>query len=240
MKRIVFLIVVFPLLLASCTSLPDYVPEGYQLVYSESFDTPEALKKFEFSQPGIWIISDTGNNAMALEFTGKSDQYQPKVRSPHTICLISDQKFGSFLLEADLLQTGREYGHRDMCIFFGFQDSTHFYYAHMATSMDDNAHNIFIVNDEPRTKISTRTTDGIDWGDNVWHRVRLVRNLSDGIIELYYDDMTQPIMKAKDNTFGTGYIGFGSFDDSGKIDNITIWSDKTEKKSAGIFSKKGD
>ena len=25
-----------------------------------------------------------------------------------------------FVLEADLLQTGRQYGHRDLCLFFGF------------------------------------------------------------------------------------------------------------------------
>jgi hypothetical protein len=110
----------------------------------------------------------------------------------------------------------------------------------MATKMDDHAHNVFIVNNEPRTRISPETTDGIDWGDNIWHKVRLVRELSDGTIELFFDDMAQSIMKAQDNTFGPGYIGFGSFDDSWRIDNIRIWSDKIEKKRAGIFTKKGE
>jgi len=238
MKKIIFFAFI-PCMLYSCNNLPDYVPEGYHTVFSESFDTPETISEFEFSQPDMWVISDTGNKTMALEFSGKSEQYQPQVRSPHTIGLISGLKFESFVLEADLLQTGREYGHRDMCIFFGFQDSTHFYYAHMATKMDDHAHNIFIVNDEPRTKISTKTTDGIEWGDEAWHKVRLVRDLSTGAIELYYDDMTNPIMKATDKTFGPGYIGFGSFDDSGKIDNIKIWADKVEKKPARIFTNKG-
>ena len=108
----------------------------------------------------------------------------------------------------------------------------------MATSMDQNAHNIFIVNDEPRTNISVKSTDGIDWGDKIWHKVRLIRDLTTGTIELYYDDMTQPIMKAQDKTFGLGYIGFGSFDDSGRIDNIKIWSDKVEKNPVGLFTKK--
>lgn len=233
-------VIVLPLLFAACNTLPDYVPEGYQLAFCEAFDVPESINEFEFTQPGIWILSDTGNKTMALEFTGKSEQYIPTVRSPHTIGLISDLQFGSFVLEADLLQTGREYGHRDMCIFFGFQDSTHFYYAHMATKMDDHAHNIFIVNDGPRTRISPESNDGIDWGDNIWHRVRLVRDIASGTIELYFDDMTQPIMKAKDKTFGTGYIGFGSFDDSGKIDNINVWSDKVVKKPAGIFTLPGN
>lgn len=229
-----------PVLFSGCHTLPDYVPEGYSLVYSESFDTRDAMDNFEFTQPDKWILSDTGNKTMALEFTGVSDQYVPPVRSPHTIGLISNLQFGSFVLEADLLQTGEEYGHRDMCIFFGFQDSTHFYYAHMASQMDDNAHNIFIVNDEPRTRISPESTDGINWGENAWHKVRLVRNLSDGTIELYFDDMTRPIMKATDKTFGTGYIGFGSFDDSGKIDNIRIWSDEILEKTAGLYTRPGE
>jgi hypothetical protein len=89
MKRLIYYLALF-LLFASCKNLPDYVPEGYQLAFSESFDTPDALNEFEFSQPGIWVMSDTGNNTMALEFTGKSDQYRPPVRSPHTIGLISE------------------------------------------------------------------------------------------------------------------------------------------------------
>ncbi len=236
MKKLMYFLAL-PLLIVSCNNQPDYVPKGYQLAFSESFDAPEAINEFEFSQPGIWEISDTGRATLALEFTGKSESYIPPVRSPHTIGLISNLQFGSFVLEADLLQTGREYGHRDMCIFFGFQDSTHFYYAHMATAMDDHAHNIFIVNNEPRTRISPESTDGVDWGDRVWHRVRLVRDISSGTIELYFDDMTKPIMKAQDTTFGSGFVGFGSFDDSGKIDNINIWADKVEKKPAGIFSR---
>ena len=32
--------------------------------------------------------------------------------------------------------------------------------------------------------------------------------------------MTLPIMTATDKTFGDGFVGFGSFDDTGKVDNI--------------------
>jgi hypothetical protein len=53
--------------------------------------------------------------------------------------------------------------------------------------------------------------------------VRLERKLSDGTIKVFFDDMIHPIMVAEDKTFGEGYIGFGSFDDTGKIDNIKIW-----------------
>jgi hypothetical protein len=202
--------------------------------YQQDFEKNDVLKKFRFTQPDKWIVSE-GNTGMALEFTGISD-YQPPFRSPHTIGLISDMTFGSFVLEADLLQTGKEYGHRDMCIVFGFQDPSHFYYSHIATKMDDNAHQIMLVNNAPRAKISTFTTQGVEWGDKVWHRVKVERNIDTGSIKIFYDGTL--IEEANDKTFGKGYIGFGSFDDSGKIDNVKIWSDQTEKGKLEAFKLK--
>ncbi len=45
-------------------------------------------------------------------------------------------------------------------------------------------------------------------------------------------------MTAKDKTFGAGYIGFGTFDDSGRIDNIKIYAPKMETKKSDFFGKK--
>lgn len=202
--------------------------------YEQDFEKKDVLKKFRFTQPDKWILSK-GNKGMALEFTGISD-YQPPFRSPHTIGLISDKQFGSFIMEADLLQTGKEYGHRDMCIIFGFQDPSHFYYSHIATKMDDNAHQIMLVNNAPRTKISSFTTQGVEWGDKVWHKVKVERNIETGSIKVFYDGTL--VEEANDKTFGAGYIGFGSFDDSGKIDNVKIWSQDAKKGKLEVFRSK--
>jgi hypothetical protein len=92
-----------------------------------------------------------------------------------------------------------------------------------------------IVNNAPRAKISTMTTEGVDWGENVWHKIRIERSVEEGTIKVFYDDMTRPIQEANDKTFGAGYIGFGSFDDSGKVDNIKIWGLRAEKKEGKFF-----
>lgn len=202
--------------------------------FKQDFEKKGVIKHFRFTQPDKWIVSE-GKTGRALEFTGISD-YQPPFRSPHTIGLISDIQFGSFILEADLLQTGKEYGHRDMCIIFGFQDPSHFYYSHLATKMDDNAHQIMIVNHAPRAKISSFTTQGVEWGDKVWHKVRVERNIESGSIKVYFDGAL--VEEATDKTFGKGYIGFGSFDDSGKVDNVKIWSDDSEKSKLTHFASK--
>jgi hypothetical protein len=210
------------------------IPKGYKLAYEQSFESKNFMEDFSFTQPEKWITG-TGNPGSAIEFTGISD-YQPPFRSPHTIGLLNKMAFGSFVLEAELLQTGKEYGHRDMCVIFGFRDSSHFYYTHVATKMDDNAHQVMLVDQAPRKKISTFTTGGIEWGQEQWHKLRIERDVATGSIRIFFDG--QLIQEASDKSFGVGYIGFGSFDDSGKVDNIRIWSPEAVAARADFFQKK--
>lgn len=211
------------------------VPAGYQLLYQQTFKDDNAVNQFVFTDASAWVVAGE-KEERALELIAQSD-YKPKVRSPFNIALIKDKQFGDFILEADVRQTGREYGHRDMCLFFGLQNPSQFYYVHMASVMDDHAHNVFIVNNEPRTKISLKTTEGVNWGQD-WHHVRLERRVKDGTVKVFFDDMDTPIMTAKDTTFGAGHLGFGSFDDTGKVKNIKIWGPKSEKKKTEFYQKK--
>ena len=203
------------------------LPAGYRLAYEQTFAPGDPLKQFVFTDRGAWQVTGEGADR-ALELVRQS-KYEPAVRSPLNIALLADRQFGDFILEADLIQTGEEYGHRDMCLFFGLQNPQQFYYVHLATAADDHAHNVFIVNNEPRTKIADKTTRGVNWGLNVWHHVRLERRVKTGTIKVFFDDMDQPIMEAKDETFGVGSIGFGSFDDTGRVKNIRIWTPSQEK-----------
>jgi len=211
--------------------LPTRIPGNYQLVYDQTFPTPDALKDFAFTDPQAWKHSIATNDNGTLELVRQSN-YKPAVRSPVNIALIADRQFGDFILEVDLIQTGKEYGHRDMCVFYGLQDPARFYYTHIATAADDHAHNTFIVTNAPRVKIARETTKGVNWGLGIWHKVRIERTLADGAIRVYFDDLSKPIMVAEDKTFGVGAIGFGSFDDTGMVDSIRIWSPaKTETKT---------
>jgi len=211
-------------------------PPGWKLLYEQNFDRPEAIQDFEMTDAAAWKISSEEKGG-TLELAAQS-KYQPPVRSPVNIALLKGKVFGDFILEADFLQTGKEYGHRDMCLFFGFDRPGRFYYTHIATKADDHAHNVFIVNDQPRVKFAATTTSGVNWGLNVWHKIRLERMAATGTVKVYFDDMTTPIMTASDKTFLEGRIGFGSFDDTGKIDNIKIWGPGVkETKEAVLFGK---
>ena len=211
------------------------LPEGYKLLYRQEFENAAALHDLVMTDPKAWRFAPDERRHGAELF--QQSHYEPAVRSPLNIALIADKVFGEFILEAEMLSTKEPYPHQDMCLFFGVQDPTHFYYVHMAVAADPNAHNVFIVNNVPRVSIAKQTTKGIVWGVNQWHRVRLERKPGDGSIRVFFDDMTRPIMIAEDKTFDSGCIGFGSFDDVGKVRNIRIWGPSVETKKTGFFTR---
>ena len=94
---------------------------------------------------------------------------------------------------------------------------------------DEHANQIFIVNNEPRKKISTKSTEGTNWDDER-HHVREVRNVETGAIDVYFDDMKNPIMHADDKTFTWGEVGIGTFDDTGNFDDVRVYGKKSERK----------
>ncbi len=194
---------------------------GLPLVFQEDFE--HGSERWIATDPKAWEVKEEdGNHVFAL---CRSSEYEPPHRSPHSIARIKDLDVTDFVIEARMKQTGREYGHRDMCIFFGYNNPSHFYYVHIATKADPHAHSVFLVNDAPRVSIAKERTDGADWTQD-YHLVRIERDTESGSIKVFFGDMEKPIMTAEDKTFLSGGIGFGSFDDTGNIDDIRIWGKK--------------
>jgi hypothetical protein len=222
---------------------PAGIPEGYKLVYEQDFEKPEAMKDFVFTDPRAWKISKTNGNS-SLELFDQS-KYSPKHRSPFNIALLADKALGDFVLDVELQSTVKPYPHQDMCLFFGFEATNKFYYTHMAVKPDpikaeSHAHDIFIVNDAPRLAIAKEISPGVTWGQDTWHKARVERKIATGSIKVYFDDMSKPIMWAEDKTFGAGYIGFGSFDDLGKIDSVKVYAPTIETRKMDFWERGGN
>lgn len=210
-------------------------PAGFKLQYEQNFTGARPIGDFVFSDAKAWRISGEPGQ-MALELFGKS-RYEPKDRSPFNIALVADKVFADFVLEVEVTSTVKPYNHQDICLFFGFEATNQFYYAHIAVRPDPHAHNVFIVNEAPRLAIAKEVSEGVTWGEGQWHKVRIVRKLDEGSIKVYFDDFSKPIMIAGDKTFTKGYIGFGSFDDLGKFRNLKIYSPAIETKKTDFFQK---
>jgi hypothetical protein len=236
MNRTLLLFVSFLVIVAPCEAEPPpHIPKGFTLQWEPDFTKETILKELDATDAKAWRLSDAKGKP-ALELSGAS-RYEYKVESPRSIALLTDRKFGDFVFEAELLQTGADYAHRDLCLFFGFQDPGHFYYVHFASKTDDRANQIFIVNEKPFTKVTSKTTSGSEWGKDKWHKVRVQR--IGGTITVWFDDMEKPAMLAEDKTFGSGYIGFGSYNDSGMFANVRLWAPSTEKvaRNGSVFAK---
>lgn len=218
---------------ATLAANPAGIPADFQLLYPQNGATSAALADFSFTDATAWKLGDADGKP-ALELV-KQSAYQPAVRSPVNIALLKDKVWGDVIFDADCLQTGKEYGHRDMVFVYGYQSPAKYYYTHIATAADDRAHNCFIVNEAPRVKFAREVTKGVNWGLGVWHHVRIERRVGDGTVRVFFDDMEKPVMVGEDKTFGPGAIGFGSFDDTGKVANIKVWAKTVETRATIPF-----
>jgi hypothetical protein len=194
------------------------------LILKEDFEN--GFSRWQTSDPqgadSVWKIIEVGTPGNhALRCTGISE-YKPKYRSPFSFALLKDIKVTDFELTARVQETHVDAGpHRDLCLFWGYQDSNHFYYAHLGAKADPHACQIFIVNDADRTMITKDQATGTPWTAG-WHDVKVARNVEDGSVKVYFNDMQKPYMTANDKTFSWGQVGMGTFDDHGNFDDVVL------------------
>jgi hypothetical protein len=211
---------------------PEGVPAGYKLVYSQTFADPASLGELVFANPTQWKHEPAGFVAS----TGAS--YAPPFRSPFSVAIIKSIKVTSFVMDAEMLQTSPDGdAHRDMVFIWNFMSPSKFYYSHISTAHDGVAHNILIVSDADRKAISTTFSAGYDWGHNAWKKLRVVRDVESGAMSVFdLDAPTEAILTANDQTFTDGYVGFGSFDNSGQVRNVKVWAAASTPGAPDFFS----
>lgn len=200
-------------------------PVELPVVFQEDFQGEDPLAKWQPMDRSAWKIADQDGNKVLSMF--KDSKLKTKVRSPKNFALIKDLVVGDFEMELKMQSLTKDYGHRDLCLFFGYQSPTRFHYVHMALRADPHAHSIFIVYDKDRVSICRDRTKGLVWGDG-WHKVKLVRHVAEGCIKVFFDDMDRPIMTAKDTRLTWGRVGVGSFDDEGNYDDIVLRGTQVE------------
>jgi hypothetical protein len=182
------------------------------------------------ASPEGWKVIDVDGGKAFSEFKNVDITKKLPHRSPWNIALLKDIYVGDFVLEVKVRETAKEYPHRDCCLVFGYQNPEHFYYTHFAsTTKDPHANQIFIVNAADRAKITEGDAEAVKWGSKTdWHRLKIVRTVSDGLIAAYFDDMEKPIETAHDKTFESGRIGIGTFDDTADFAEVKLWGNKVK------------
>ncbi|WP_019631469.1 PQQ-dependent sugar dehydrogenase [Actinomadura atramentaria] len=179
--------------------------------------TPVTPSKWQF--PGREVV---------LAEAGKE---RPGPRRPYEYAVLAKgPSYGSVNIEAKVrLDTPVTQKDRDVILIFDYQDDTHFAYAHLSTDNSIYPHNgIFVVNGADRLRIDQQWNANRSHGappsitDADWHKVRLTHCGATGETAVYVDGGKRPVMTALDTTFASGRVGFGSFDNIGRLRDLTV------------------
>jgi len=210
---------------------------GYELKYANSYESQADLDHMEYRHPEMWQIARQEADSGFIEFSWIPIS-RPAFYFPENIGLLSGMLFSDFILELDYKPVSQEENGGDFCIMFNFQNPEQYYYLHLASQDEAYTHDIFLVDRGNRIPISNMSAGGIQWKTRQWNRIRLERSLTFGTIYVYVNDMHHPVMMAEDNTYGHGLIGFGAFQNPGKIDNLRILAPRMMHTRMSFFRKK--
>lgn len=114
---------------------------------------------------------------------------------------------------------------RDVVLIWNYRSPTRFYYAHLSQDNTIYPHNgIFVVDDADRRRIDDQWNGAVGAppaiDDTDWHDVRLDYDARTGEIAVFVDGADEPLMTATDTTYAGGRIGFGSFDNYGRVRHV--------------------
>lgn len=116
---------------------------------------------------------------------------------------------------------------RDVVLVFNHTSPTRFSYAHLSQDNTIYPHNgIFVVDDADRVRVDDQwdgtvgAPPAID--DTAWHDVRLTFDPRTDRVAVYVDDLRRPLMTGTDATFDSGRVGFGSFDNYGRVRDVVV------------------
>ncbi len=202
----------------------DEQSRGMPLVFSDDFQ--HGNQRWRTTDDTAWTLSSDKENQV-FGLNRRISNYQPKFRSPHNIALIKDIEVSSFVLIFRVKSTNDTGNHRDCCVFFGYQNPSQFYYAHLGAKPDPASGQIMIVDEAARRPL-TENKKTVAWDDQ-WHTVKVVRDSEEGTIEIYFDNMETPHMTVVDKTFDKGQVGLGSFDDMNDFDDVRLYGLKTTR-----------
>src|SRR5215468_3743935 len=133
-----FFSVIFVVLLALARA--DDVAKDPPLLFSDDFT--KGADRWEPTDANAWKVAETKRGKVYSQF--RQSKYNPPHRSPFNFALVKDLSAADVVLEARVQSTVKDYPHRDVCLFFGYQDPAHFYYVHLGKKIDDHSNQVFI------------------------------------------------------------------------------------------------
>lgn len=197
---------------------PACTPDGETLtdVMAKDDWAPRTPAKWSFPGDEV-VLTEAGTNP------------NDGIRRPFEYAVLTEgPALGSFDLTGQVrLDEKASVNNRDVIIVFGWKSDTEYYYAHLSQDNSIYPHNgIFKVNKADRERIDDQWDGTVGAPpavtDEEWHDVRVLRCADSGDIAVYVDGLDTPLMTANDKTFPEGRVGFGSFDNFGRLRDLSV------------------
>lgn len=191
---------------------------GKKALFIDSFST--GLTAWQMLTPASWHIRDEEGAAVLV--LRKPGEQRPPVRRPSEYALLRGKTWQDVTVTARVrtLRPAKVKG-RDVCILFGVQDETHFYYTHLSNDSNGKTHNVIMkVKGNKRFPIMREKRPEARL-TGAWHTARIFHG-KNGTIKVWLDDMETPLMTAVDTDYPSGAIGLGAFDDPAEFDDVQV------------------
>ena len=151
------------------------------------------------------------------------------IRRPFEYAVLTEGPvLGSVDIQAEVrLDEPVSVNNRDVIVVFGHTSDTQYYYAHLSQDNTIYPHNgIFKVDGKDRERIDDQWDGAVGAPpavtDDEYHQVRVVHCADTGEMAVYLDGLERPLLTATDTTFTSGRVGFGSFDNVGRMRDLTV------------------
>jgi hypothetical protein len=218
------------LLLTAGCELPSRTPAAPAPPLITAFDQfrlDEPGDNWVFRTPELWRIAQEGDRRFLQMAFPPQRPAPPGVPRPREYTLYAPYQFRSFSLSARIrVDSDSAATARDAVVIFGWQDDTHFYYAHLANTTGQWENTIVRVDGGSRVSLVAPARHPAPIiTDAAWHKVDVLCDASKGSIEVYvdaYDPSDPPVFKIVDRTYEWGHVGLGSFDDHASFANVKI------------------
>jgi hypothetical protein len=226
------------IILSICCAATHPSIEEFPLLASSDFEDGQTAG-WQPNDPAHWrVIKQDGSFVYELTAPGE----QGKLRAPTSWSLLAGHDVSSFVFTGRIkCDVDPSNTYRDLCVFFHFQDPTHFCYVHFSARSDEIHNIIGLVNGADRVKINSEPPGKSTFRltDTNWHRFKVTHDSAAGRIEAYLDDMDTPILTAIDRTLAHGLVGIGSFDDTGSFDDLKLWGiEEQERRGSGRLAER--
>lgn len=199
------------------------IKKTYTPVVSDGM-SEKSLAFYSFTHADRWLLTENGKSGKDLKFKGGSlpvaDQRQPQ----ELMLIPSTDNTGSFAMAFDFFQKGRDFSLRDVCVIFGYQNDSTYFYAQAASEMSRYSHNIFKLANGQTHKIGKNLTPAVIWNYEKWHHIVVIRDIDSHSIQLFIDNT--PILQSDADEATLGQIGIGTYGSEFKIDNLEVWTPK--------------